>query len=370
MDKTIVSLVLASFLMLAMMLKPLGGSAWATEAAIRVPQDYPTIQEAVNQAQEGDTIYVYAGTYHENIIVNKSSLTLMGENMRTTILDGGGEGNVVEIRADNVTVIGFTVRNGQTGIQMSPWSQGHSIGGNIVVNNDFGIRGHFDVHDVKIFDNIITESAFCGIELALYNSVIKGNNITDNGKGSSRQLSAGIEIVEGIFDMIVSSNNNTIAENIIEDNYNGVWAVRYSRGNVFSHNTFANNTNHLLIPDPSLMWNNSLRGNFWSDYSGEDSDGNGIGDTPYIVDAHNRDDSPLMSPFAYWNNPGVGDINRDMKVDVKDLTLVAWSFGSYIEHPEWNANVDVTGHIYLVPDGKIDIRDMVVVAKNFGWNIN
>jgi hypothetical protein len=39
-------------------------------------------------------------------------------------------------------------------------------------------------------------------------------------------------------------------------------------------------------------------GNYWSDYDGADSDANGIGDTPYIVDQHNRDSEPLMGVFS------------------------------------------------------------------------
>jgi thermitase len=56
----------------------------------------------------------------------------------------------------------------------------------------------------------------------------------------------------------------------------------------------------------------------------------------------------------------IGDINGDFKVDIKDLVLLIKSFGSYPNHPRWNANADVNG------DGKVDIKDLVLVIKHFG----
>ena len=55
---------------------------------------YATIQEAINAASEGDTIFVKAGTYYENVIINKK-VSLVGEDRGTTIIDGSGNGNVV-----------------------------------------------------------------------------------------------------------------------------------------------------------------------------------------------------------------------------------------------------------------------------------
>jgi hypothetical protein len=59
------------------------------QSTITVPDDYSTIQEAVDAANSGDTIFVRAGTYNETVTIRKDGLTLTGENQSTTVIDGG-----------------------------------------------------------------------------------------------------------------------------------------------------------------------------------------------------------------------------------------------------------------------------------------
>jgi parallel beta-helix repeat protein len=82
---------------------------------------YPSesIQAAVDAASSGDTIFVYNGTYFENIVVDKS-LILMGENRNITIINGDGSGDVVSINAGDCVISEFTVKNGSNGIHLSP----------------------------------------------------------------------------------------------------------------------------------------------------------------------------------------------------------------------------------------------------------
>jgi len=82
-----------------------------------VPDDYPTIQEAINNANEGDIIFVRNGTYYENVVVNKT-VSLIGENRTTTILDGNGNETGIHVIADNVTIEEFTVQNFEAGIKV------------------------------------------------------------------------------------------------------------------------------------------------------------------------------------------------------------------------------------------------------------
>src|SRR3990170_2161304 len=110
------------------------------------PADFRTIQEAVNIANQGDTIFVRNGTYIENITVNKT-LKLIGENRDGTIIDGNQTGSIIRInRTNNVSVTGFTIRNSgrerhlfETSGIFLYYSSGVLIERNKVVNNEAGV---------------------------------------------------------------------------------------------------------------------------------------------------------------------------------------------------------------------------------------
>jgi len=159
--------------------------SWRMWYIIRAPAhnidtglDYATIQEAIdaNETLDGHVIFVEAGTYVENVVVNKS-ISLMGENRETTIIDGNSTGNVIEITARNVTIANFTIQNSgynMDGIQIEDHhlgikeKQNTTIQNNNIINNDGGI---------SIWDSI--------------GNNISGNNITDNYYGIILQYSFG-----------------------------------------------------------------------------------------------------------------------------------------------------------------------------------
>ena len=73
---------------------------------------YRTIQKGINMASSGDTVYVYDGTYTENVLITTSNIILEGESREGTIIDGGGSGHVVEFSlVDGVSMDKFTVQN-------------------------------------------------------------------------------------------------------------------------------------------------------------------------------------------------------------------------------------------------------------------
>jgi len=198
---------------------------------IKVPEDYATIQEAIDAAGSGETVIVASGVYHEHIGIDKP-LTLVGESSNTTIIDGEGESRVmVVITASQVTLSGFMIRNASGGILLE-------------------------------YSN---------------NSVIEDNIITNTMDGLS----------------LLFSHNNTIVSNTIKDNEMGLF-LGYSNSNIVYHNNFINNTEQAVTIDSRNTWDNCVEGNYWSDYVGEDPDGDGIGDAPYVIDIDNRDNHPLM----------------------------------------------------------------------------
>ena len=120
-------------------------SAKPTDWDIIVPDDFPTIQEAVDHAQEYSTIMVRSGIYHENVVIEKS-LVLHGENKNTTIIDGGGEHWVIQVIKASVTIADFTIQHSgneffnktNAGIMLSK-STNSIIRNNYIKNNYIGI---------------------------------------------------------------------------------------------------------------------------------------------------------------------------------------------------------------------------------------
>lgn len=271
---------------------------------IWVPDDFTSIQEAVNNASDGYTIFIRADTYHENVILNKPDLTLIGENKHTTVIDGNGE-TVVSLKANNTKIEGFTLQNGRFGIVMSPWTHGHIISSNVILNNDYGVSGHYDCVNVSICDNTITSNNIAGIIMLFSHSVISNNLISDNGKGEYKEYGSGIQIWRGSNSKIIYCVNNTIFSNTIRNHQIGICPIHYSEGNLFFHNNFVNNTKQ--FPVSTTVWNNTIIENYWTDYNGTDlyngpnqneTGSDGIGDIPYDVGGTNQDVHPLMGAFS------------------------------------------------------------------------
>jgi len=151
------------------------------------PADFSTIQEAINAASWGDTIHIKNGIYYERVTISKS-ISLFGENNGLTIIDGNGTGTIVYVKADHVTVDGFTMQNSgysedtlynpACGVRLGGRFN-NSINGNIMLNNQFGIRivagEEYNIRDNRIANNT------CGIYMVYSkNFVLKGNNIYNN----------------------------------------------------------------------------------------------------------------------------------------------------------------------------------------------
>jgi len=165
--------------------------------------DYTSIQDAIDNASYGDTVFVYNGTYHENVYIHKP-LVLQGEDKDTTFIDGGGSGNVVEVDVNWVTISSFTIQNGYKSIWISDSSNNNTIIGNIVTSKGYSIW----------------------ISSSSNNNAVIGNTITDNHWD-------GIMIEDG-------SSRNTIIENTIDANRFGIH-LSESSGNNISNNIFKSN---------------------------------------------------------------------------------------------------------------------------------
>jgi hypothetical protein len=98
---------------------------------------YATIQEAVDDANAGDLIYIYGGTYIENVVIpsSKSSITIMGEKNNRPIIDGGGTANVFTVHADSIVIKDVIISNGDFGIFLSGTADNNLIYSNAFIGN-------------------------------------------------------------------------------------------------------------------------------------------------------------------------------------------------------------------------------------------
>jgi parallel beta-helix repeat protein len=90
-----------------------------------------------------------------------------------------------------------------------------------------------------------------------------------------------------------SSNNNTLYNNTFLDNGYGLSISDGSQINLIYQNYFLSNFGHTSIEFLPNQFDNGSIGNYWDDYTGKDLDDNGIGDTPYVINAQNIDDFPI-----------------------------------------------------------------------------
>ncbi len=215
--------------------------------------NYSNIQEAIDNASGGDTVFVYddMSPYQENIRINKQ-IFLIGENRDTTIISGvSGQDHVVRISFKNVELNGFTIigdASGQDGIAVYPLMELCTISNNIIKDSDYGILLQATSSRITISDNIISDNNYQGIFLQESDrNIISENTINGNGD-------FGI-----VFDLI--SKQNLVENNTIEGNFGGIQLSGSSSQNTISGNEITNNNMEGIVIKGILSTANEFEGN-------------------------------------------------------------------------------------------------------------
>jgi parallel beta-helix repeat protein len=197
---------------------------------IIVPDDYPTIQEAINNAKKGDTIYIRNGTYFENLIIEKS-IKLIGEDKDNTIIDGSQIDSVIKVLIDNVFINDLTIQNSaleefkHSGIES--YSSYNYYFGNIFKNNRVGI------HLFSGDNNTI-----------IYNYIFESQNDS----------------------LCIHSSYNAFYRNHIEDNNGGLFLQENATYNSIKQNNFINNRQYNAAFYKAAF--NTWDQNYWDDWIG------------------------------------------------------------------------------------------------------
>lgn len=84
----------------------------ASATTLRVPEDFPTINDALTAAKSGDMISIAPGTYHEALIVKTPNITIRGRDRNSVIMEGDFKlSNAFEVVANNVVIENMTARH-------------------------------------------------------------------------------------------------------------------------------------------------------------------------------------------------------------------------------------------------------------------
>ena len=347
--------------------------------------NYSKIQDAIDNASDGDTVFVYddSSPHYENVVVDKS-INLIGEDKETTIIDGGKIDDVINVTADRVNISGFTIQNcgnktlyiySDAGIDVR--ADYCTISGNIFISNCANGIALLWANNNVISDNILVDNEHTGIHLSHYsnNNTIRNNTVEQSHNAIYLIIKCeNNTIINNIasycelagINFYWDCNNNIVSENTIINNYeHGIWLYD-SHNNSFFHNTLVNNwVRNARDKDGNNSWDNGYPsgGNFWDDYNGTDDDGDGIGDTPYnISGGSNQDRYPLMEPYTYKNTTlEIGHISTRLF----RISAVIKNIGEYPAlQVNWSIKLDgglillgkeSSGNIPYIPSGESQI---------------
>ena len=253
--------------------------------------------EGTDKIQRNGDIYTFTGNIslviqiqRSNIVVEGVGYTLQGDGeMHGTDIHGRG---LEIVGCKNVTIRNLNIKEFTRGIRFTN-SFDCNIYQNSLTNNSIGIEmGYVDEsysNNNTVSGNIIKENG-AGIRLIYGSSnTIFGNTITANDEGVS----------------VWGTSGNIIVWNNITNNNRGIY-IETSGINIIHHNNFIDNINdwwdYGLTPWPFQLpfsvniWDDGIEGNYWSNYDGTDSNGDGVGDTPHNLYENNTDNHPLIEP--------------------------------------------------------------------------
>ncbi len=213
---------------------------------------YATIQEAINTGatSSGDVLLVQPGTYHENVLLNKT-ISLLGADKATTIIDGGATGSAVNVTRDGVLVSGFTMQNAGgnfgAGIYLGNVS-GCTVADNIVVDNEYGLLLNASSGNM-LKNNALTGNRYGfgvdGVTLAHFENYIDPTNTVDGKKIYYLLNQQNLGITPLLYPdvgylALVNCTNITVQDLTVGNNYNGLLLVN-TQNSTLLENTLADN---------------------------------------------------------------------------------------------------------------------------------
>jgi len=247
--------------------------------------DYEEIQDAVDAADGGDVIRVWDGTYEEHIVLDKA-ISLIGNNSQSTVVDGCGNSNAIQITANGVTLSGLKITNS----------------GNMGTYTGIDVRSNYNrIYDCELFDggrygiyvsgsgwNNISHNVCTKNDYAIFlddssDSILQNNTCLNNLVGIRLQSSTNITITNNSclsnieYGMFLSKNSemNTITSNTCSDSVYGIYLSNSGDNEVHYNRIFDNKLFGIYTTGPSTI---DGQKNYWGSANGPGGEGLGSGD--------------------------------------------------------------------------------------------
>jgi len=305
--------------------------------------------------------YAFTNNIHDSIVVERDNIVVDGAGY-TVQGSGGGTGITLTSR-NNATIKRTNIKGFDTGIFLYS-TYNSTIAKNNITSNKNGIIISYPSEPVppgpgvpiypgknRVIVNNITANDESGITLgATMNNSVCANDLAKNDIGV-RLLYCGYN---NVYANNVANNRlgilskdsfggNLYANNITENREYGV-RLNNCTNHFIHHNNFIRNTHqvHIEYSFSPNVWDDDYPsgGNYWSDYAGVDEKSglnqdqlgsDGMGDTPYIVDANNRDRYPLMNPNTsrFWPKPPTTTHDYDGSWHTADFAITLSATAEY-----------------------------------------
>lgn len=398
----------------------------AENRTLVVPDEYTSIQDALNSANDGDTIFFKIGTYeaplNQTLVIDKA-ISLIGEDPEKTIINLHpplvplsvftfsfmGYLDALNIRANNVNLSNLTITSDRTSTLLGNGGAISVSGNNIQITNNIvstsiigngngthlvkniiksvSLRGPNQVILQNTLNGGVGEGEFLLSCIGKNNTIIANELSGENGgfsvEGFNNYIIGNFMANMSTKPVLITGDKNIIAKNsdvnggisisgssnlffgnqvdgnlAIVGNHNIVYAnylqglVLGNRVNDVSNNTFYHNyfdfvPNDALSPSEKTftVWagvkgpnylENGKEGNYWSDYKGNDYTFDGIGDTPYVIEA--------TDPLNYENIASF-DIANVTLIDHYPLIKPFDIDSVKVDLPEWITDNSILGEL-------------------------